>query len=100
MGGAALLGIKMVLSSVLPADTIDELVADLLQPGRVRIVDFTPAMAEAAVAAFRTFGKGRWHPAQLDFGDCLSYATAEVLDAPLLYKGRDFALTDIRPALA
>ena len=58
------------------------------------------ATAEAAVAAFRTYGKGRGHPAQLDFGDRLSYATAEVLDAPLLYKGRDFALTDIRPALA
>ena len=48
--------------------------------------------------AFARFGKGR-HPAKLNFGDCMSYALAKSLDAPLLYKGNDFALTDIRSAL-
>jgi len=44
-----------------------------------------------------TYGKGR-HPAQLNLGDCFSYAAAKTLNAPLLYVGADFAKTDIRPA--
>ncbi|UUT35420.1 type II toxin-antitoxin system VapC family toxin [Microbacterium elymi] len=51
-----------------------------------------------ALAAWREFGKGR-HPARLNLGDCFSYALAMQLDAPLLYKGDDFALTDVRSAL-
>ena len=47
--------------------------------------------------AFQRFGKGR-HPAALNFGDCMAYALAKSLDAPLLYKGDDFALTDVRAA--
>lgn len=45
------------------------------------------------------FGKGTSHPAQLNFGDCFSYALAKRLDVPLLYKGGDFARTDIKSAL-
>jgi ribonuclease VapC len=48
--------------------------------------------------AFLTFGKGR-HPAKLNFGDCFSYALAKAYREPLLYKGSDFAQTDIDPAL-
>ena len=48
--------------------------------------------------AFERFGKGR-HPARLNIGDCFAYALARQLDAPLLYKGDDFAQTDIRSAL-
>ena len=54
--------------------------------------------AEAAVAAWRRFGKGR-HPAGLNLGDCFSYALAKLTGAPLLFKGRDFAQTDIPSAL-
>ncbi|KAF0180274.1 MAG: type II toxin-antitoxin system VapC family toxin [Hyphomonadaceae bacterium] len=61
------------------------------------IVDFDAAHARIAREAFRTFGRGR-HPAGLNFGDCLVYATAKALDAPLLFKGDDFALTDIMRA--
>ncbi|MEE6281838.1 type II toxin-antitoxin system VapC family toxin [Georgenia sunbinii] len=50
-----------------------------------------------AVAAWRRFGKGR-HPAALNFGDCFSYALARTLGASLLFKGRDFAQTDILSA--
>ena len=45
------------------------------------------------------FGKGMGHPAQLNFGDCFSYALAKSLNVPLLYKGADFAKTDIVSAL-
>jgi ribonuclease VapC len=54
--------------------------------------------AADALRAYEQFGKGR-HPARLNLGDCYAYALARSLDAPLLYKGADFALTDIRAAL-
>jgi ribonuclease VapC len=47
-----------------------------------------------AVECFEKFGKGR-HPAQLNFGDCLSYACAKAHGAALLFKGDDFAKTDV-----
>jgi ribonuclease VapC len=47
---------------------------------------------------WRRFGKGR-HPAALNLGDCFSYGLARVLDAPLLFKGDDFAATDVKRAL-
>jgi len=55
--------------------------------------------ARVARAAFSRFGKGR-HPASLNYGDCFSYALAQVLGEPLLFKGDDFTQTDIRPVTA
>ena len=52
-----------------------------------------------AVDAYARFGKGRGHPAQLNFGDTFAYALAVSRQLPLLFKGNDFALTDIVPAL-
>ena len=46
----------------------------------------------------RRFGKGR-HPAGLNFGDCLAYATARLANAPLLFKGNDFTQTDLAAVL-
>ena len=69
--------------------------------GRARI-DVRPVTAEQLViarAAHVRFGKGTGHPAQLNFGDCFAYALAKAMDVPLLYKGDDFARTDIRSAL-
>jgi ribonuclease VapC len=54
---------------------------------------------EAAYAAFVAFGKGSGHPAELNFGDLFGYALAKVRGLPLLYKGDDFARTDIVSAL-
>ena len=51
----------------------------------------------AALEAHARFGKGV-HPAKLNMGDCFAYACARVHGAPLLYKGEDFALTDIEAA--
>jgi ribonuclease VapC len=51
-----------------------------------------------AFDAFLRFGKGR-HPARLNLADCFAYALAKQLDVPLLYKGDDFARTDVRSAL-
>lgn len=51
-------------------------------------------LTEMAVARDR-YGKGSGHPAQLNLGDCFSYAIAKVEGVPLLYKGNDFAQTDL-----
>lgn len=71
----------------------------LLQLCEAEIVAFASEHVDLARAAFQSFGKGNHHPAQLNFGDCMAYALAKSLDAPLLFKGGDFALTDIVPAL-
>lgn len=54
---------------------------------------------ELAYAAFAKFGKGSGHPAKLNLGDLFSYALAKSRDVPLLYKGNDFAATDIASAV-
>lgn len=53
------------------------------------------AQARIARDAYRDFGKGSGHPAQLNFGDCLAYALAKSRDEALLFKGRDFRHTDV-----
>jgi ribonuclease VapC len=70
----------------------------LLRDGAFDVIAVTQQQAEIAIEAFRRFGRGR-HPAALNIGDCFSYALAAVSDDSLLFKGNDFALTDIRPAL-
>jgi ribonuclease VapC len=63
-------------------------------------LEHVPVSAEQmtlAIDALLTFGKGR-HPAGLNFGDCFPYALAKSLDTALLFKGEDFAKTDIVPA--
>jgi ribonuclease VapC len=75
-------------------DKLDALLAEV-QP---EIVAFTAAHAEIARDGWRRFGKGR-HPAALNLGDCFAYALARERDEPLLFKGRDFAQTDVRRAI-
>lgn len=55
----------------------------------------TPEIGERAVRAFAEFGKGHGHPAQLNFGDCFSYALAKAANVPLLYVGNDFSRKDL-----
>jgi ribonuclease VapC len=76
------------------ARELDTLIGDV----GISIVAFDHAQATIARDAFRRYGKGI-HKAGLNFGDCFSYALAKALDAPLLFKGNDFALTDIKRAI-
>ena len=69
----------------------------LLERGPIELVPVTPDHGRAARRAWRRFGKGN-HPAGLNFGDCFAYALAEAAREPLLFKGQDFALTDIEAA--
>jgi ribonuclease VapC len=63
------------------------------------VVPFDDEMARIAFNAFRHFGKGQGHPAQLNIVDCAVYALAKARSEPLLFKGEDFDRTDIRSAL-
>jgi ribonuclease VapC len=60
-------------------------------------IPFGDAHWREAVDAYERFGRGR-HPARLNFGDCLSYATAKLAGQPLLYIGNDFSKTDLEKA--
>jgi ribonuclease VapC len=74
----------------------ESVIAELDRAG-LATVAFDEKMAELAREGFRRYGKGR-HPAGLNFGDCFAYALAKTLDAPLLFKGRDFDKTDVKRA--
>jgi ribonuclease VapC len=65
---------------------------------RLTVVPFDVHHLAVARAAHRRFGRGSGHPASLNFGDCFSYALSVTTGEPLLFKGTDFALTDITPA--
>ena len=69
--------------------------ADLLEAIGVEVVPVDARQVDLAFDGFRRFGKGR-HPAGLNFGDLFAYALARALDAPLLFKGNDFARTDVK----
>ena len=69
----------------------------LISKASIDLVPVDVEQAHIARLAFSRFGKGR-HPAGLNYGDCFSYALATALGEPLLYKGGDFALTDIAAA--
>ena len=71
----------------------------LLGSGGFEVVSVTPHHADLAIEAFRRYGKGR-HPAGLNIGDCFSYALAMASEQPLLFKGSDFAKTDVRAAMS
>jgi ribonuclease VapC len=72
---------------------------DFLRQARIQIAPVTEEQARIAREAYRDFGKGRGHPAQLNFGDCFSYALARVANEPLLFVGDDFCHTDIPSVL-
>lgn len=70
-------------------------VAELVERLGVALHPFTAEHVMEAKLAYARFGKGQGHPAQLNFGDCVSYALAKVAGRPLAFKGEDFNLTDL-----
>lgn len=98
LSAATWLEAAMVCESAAPGSGGDadfhELIADL----GIEVISFTPEQARLAFAAFKHFGKCRGAKPSLNFGDCFAYALAKELVAPLLFKGDDFAQTDIERA--
>lgn len=71
---------------------------DFLAASAITIEPVTESQARIAREAYRDFGRGSGHPAQLNFGDCFAYALAKDRGEPLLFKGNDFSRTDVRRA--
>jgi ribonuclease VapC len=93
VSAVSVLEAAMVLEGRRGADAGTDL--DLfLQRASIETVAFDEEQLLLARTAFRRFGKGR-HAAGLNFGDCASYALAQWSGEPLLFKGNDFAATDI-----
>ena len=61
----------------------------------IAIVPVDREQVEIAREAYRAYGKGSTHVAQLNFGDCFTYALAKAMNEPVLFKGNDFSSTDI-----
>ena len=78
-------------------DDAASMLETLQRPVDARVVAIGDVEQRLALDAHARFGKGR-HPAKLNMGDCFAYACARTNGVPLLYKGDDFALTDIEPA--
>ncbi len=70
------------------------LLSETVARAAIEVVPTGVHSVSIAITAWRRFGKGR-HAAALNFGDCFSYALAKERGIPLLYKGRDFAQTDV-----
>jgi ribonuclease VapC len=98
MSSVAVLETRIVLSARLGSAAVD-MFDELIEKSGIVVVPFDDEMARAAFAAFRQFGKGQGHPAQLNIVDCAVYALARMRSEPLLFKGDDFARTDISSAL-
>ena len=69
----------------------------VMNSAHIEAVPVTLEQLASARYAWRRFGKGN-HPAGLNFGDCFAYALSDVTREPLLFKGEDFAQTDVRTA--
>lgn len=97
ISASTLLETALVIGSKLGEDGLREL--DLLiYKAEIKIKEFDLEQEKIARKCFLKYGKGR-HKANLNYGDCFSYALAKILDEKLLFKGKDFSLTDIEPAI-
>jgi ribonuclease VapC len=93
MSAATFVEVSIVIETRFGVEGLHHLDLFLERAG-IELAPVDAEQARVARAAFSRFGKGR-HPAALNFGDCFSYALAQVLGEPLLFKGDDFAKTDI-----
>ena len=73
---------------------------EILELSGMVIEPVTAQHARIARQAYRDYGKGSGHPANLNFGDCFSYALAREKREPILFKGDDFIHTDLRSAIS
>jgi ribonuclease VapC len=97
ISAASFLELAIVIEAQIGAEALRQCDMFFRRAGII-IEPFTVEQAHIARQAFHDFGKGR-HPAGLNFGDCFAYALAKVTGEPLLFKGHDFAKTDVLPAL-
>jgi ribonuclease VapC len=87
-----------ILRARVGADAVEQL-WEYIAKVEGKIVPFDEPQVRAAAVAFNRYGKGIDPKARLNLCDCAAYALAKTINAPLLFKGEDFAHTDIRNAL-
>ena len=92
VSSVSLLECYMRMKSIFGEET-SELIDELLNEFAFTVTEFGLRHVTFAQIAFEKFGKGR-HPASLNFGDCIVYATAKLIRTPILCLGNDFAKTD------
>lgn len=96
IGAPTLVESGMVISARLGPKARD-LAAAMVREAEVEVIPFADDHGVVAIDAFLRYGKGR-HRANLNFGDCLSYAVATLAARPLLFVGDDFRYTDVEAA--
>lgn len=97
ISAGTLLEAAIVLDSRDPTTT-SRLLDALVEALDVQVVPVDERQVAIARAAYRDFGRGSGHPAQLNFGDCFAYALATITRESLLFKGDDFSHTDVQSA--
>lgn len=98
IGAPAMLEASLVLTRWF-GDSAEAALDAFVRESGAEIVAFDLPQLRAAQSAYLHYGKGR-HPAGLNFGDCMSYALAQVCDEELLFKGQDFSQTNIKAVRA
>ncbi len=91
--------VELMTAAIGKGEDIYRIASQFLQRSFGRIAPMDAEHLWLAAAAYRRYGKGQGHPAQLNFGDTFAYALASARRLPLLFKGNDFAQTDVRSAL-
>ena len=91
---SAATAVELMIVAMGKGDTVYQSAVQLLGKFFIRLTPLDEPQMRAAVKAYQRFGKGR-HPASLNFGDTFAYALATTRRLPLLFKGDDFAQTDI-----
>jgi ribonuclease VapC len=97
LSSVSLLETSMVLAGRTGDATVWDDLDAMITRAEIQVVAQDVELAKEARGAFLRYGKGR-HPAALTLGDCASYALAKRRGLPLLFKGEDFARTDLLPA--
>jgi ribonuclease VapC len=98
VSAVTLLETRIVLYSRIGESAIDML-DELVERAQIGVTPFDDEQITIAFDAFKRYGKGQGHPAQLNILDCAAYALARSRDLPLLFKGNDFTHTDVKRAL-
>jgi ribonuclease VapC len=98
MSAASYLELSIVLDSRKDPALSGE-IDEIIETFEIEIEPVTAEQAKIARQAYRDYGPGSGHAANLNFGDCFSYALARAKREPLLFKGADFPLTDVRSVL-
>jgi len=97
ISAATLVEARIVVEGRQGRDALDDLERALMKAA-VKVEPVDEGQAALASTAWQRFGKGR-HAADLNFGDCFSYALSKSLGAPLLFKGQGFSQTDVASVL-